>query len=311
MLRHQQPGRRQERRRGSLCTYQARQGRSQARSSKKNGRSGKRCGRAGTGMEGASAAWGIIVNYVAPVIGVVVANAMFSSPLAAVLRVRKSRALGELNPLPYPVIFCNCICWLVYAMLTNDWFLYFGNLPGMLLGIFFVMSTIRLAPDEVRTYMEIFQLVLLFEVFAVAGGLALGGASMDAIEFVWGLNCNIILLIYYGAPLSMIVKVVRTKSSSALHFPMVLANFVNGSMWFMYGLWGLNDYWLWGVNGMGAILAAFQLILLAAFPRRKEAVALDAAVPEPTAEESLTPLAAAGGSTNSLQSQESPPSVSV
>lgn len=33
--------------------------------------------------------------------------------------------------------------------------------------------------------MEIFQLVLLFEVFAVAGGLALGGASMDAIEFVW------------------------------------------------------------------------------------------------------------------------------
>eukprot|EP00873_Tetraselmis_striata_P026211 jgi/Tetstr1/446475/TSEL_034016.t1 len=207
MLRHQQPGRRQERRRGSLCTYQARQGRSQARSSKKNGRSGKRCGRAGTGMEGASAAWGIIVNYVAPVIGVVVANAMFSSPLAAVLRVRKSRALGELNPLPYPVIFCNCICWLVYAMLTNDWFLYFGNLPGMLLGIFFVMSTIRLAPDEVRTYMEIFQLVLLFEVFAVAGGLALGGASMDAIEFVWGLNCNIILLIYYGAPLSMIVKV--------------------------------------------------------------------------------------------------------
>lgn len=52
-----------------------------------------------------------------------------------------------------------------------------------------------------------------------------------------GLNCNIILLIYYGAPLSMIVKVVRTKSSSALHFPMVLANFVNGSMWFMYGLW--------------------------------------------------------------------------
>jgi len=53
-----------------------------------------RCGRAGTGMEGASAAWGIIVNYVAPVIGVVVANAMFSSPLAAVLRVRKSRALG-------------------------------------------------------------------------------------------------------------------------------------------------------------------------------------------------------------------------
>lgn len=61
-----------------------------------------------------------------------------------------SRPLQELNPLPYPVIFCNCICWLVYAMLTNDWFLYFGNLPGMLLGIFFVMSTIRLAPDEVR-----------------------------------------------------------------------------------------------------------------------------------------------------------------
>lgn len=238
-------------------------------------------------------AWEVVVNYVAPVVGVVVANVMFSSPLAAVLHVRRTQELGDLNPLPYPVIFVNCISWLVYALLTNDWFLYFGNLPGMLLGIFFVLTTVRLASPQVRRAMETLQLALLFEAAVIAGGLALGGATRNVIDFVWGLNCNIILLIYYGAPLSMIVKVFRTRSSSALHLPMVLANFVNGTMWFVYGLWGLKDYWLWGVNGLGAILAACQLALLLLFPRTKPLPSSDS--PTTAAQfDSLTPIAVAG-----------------
>ena len=91
----------------------------------------------------------ILTSYVAPALGMLLANTMFFSPLLAVLRVRRNENLGDLNPLPFPVILGNCCSWLVYSFLTHDWFLFFGNLPGILLGMFFVLSTTVYALPQV------------------------------------------------------------------------------------------------------------------------------------------------------------------
>ena len=46
----------------------------------------------------------VFFETVAPTIGFILATAMFSTPAKAVLAARKAGELGDLNPMPYPVV---------------------------------------------------------------------------------------------------------------------------------------------------------------------------------------------------------------
>ncbi len=45
-----------------------------------------------------------------------------------------------------------------------------------------------------------------------------------------------ILLIFYGAPLSVFAEVLRSRSSAALYLPFAVMNMINGMLWSAYGL---------------------------------------------------------------------------
>lgn len=55
------------------------------------------------------------------------------------MQVRRDRKLGDLNPLPFPVIMTNTLLWIAYAYHLGDWYLVFANTPGALLGVFFTL----------------------------------------------------------------------------------------------------------------------------------------------------------------------------
>ena len=57
----------------------------------------------------------------------------------------------SLNPLPYPVIFANCLGWTVYAMLKHDWFVYLGSVSGIAMGLLFITSTLPHTPSKAST----------------------------------------------------------------------------------------------------------------------------------------------------------------
>lgn len=43
----------------------------------------------------------------------------------------------------------NCAAWVFYALLLTDWYIYFGNLPGMLLGMFYVLTCYKFSKEAV------------------------------------------------------------------------------------------------------------------------------------------------------------------
>ena len=61
----------------------------------------------------------LVLKTLAPLCGLLVSIAMFSSPLPAVLKAQKDGALGELNLQPYPAQCGNCAAWLTYALLVK------------------------------------------------------------------------------------------------------------------------------------------------------------------------------------------------
>ena len=163
----------------------------------------------------------LITEWVAPIFGVLIANLMFSTPFRAVMKARKERTLGDLNPVPWAAITCNCMAWIGYSYFKRDWFVFLANQPGLLLGVFYTLSAVGIASKRTQDTIIAVLLLLSFVLptCAVVLTLPLHSTSEDKKSMVWGLLCNFILVVYYSAPLTTLVTVVRTKSASSLHWP--------------------------------------------------------------------------------------------
>lgn len=213
----------------------------------------------------------VFMSFVAPAMGTLMANAMFLAPLQAVRAAELRGVLAPLNTWPYPIIVANCLTWLAYSVVIRDWWLYWGNLPGAVLGLYFVLAVLPLAPPPVRRQL----VALTLGGFGLVGIVCVGVAGLitrdsDATQWVLGLKGNAILLAFYAAPLATIREVLLTRDASSIDPPVACANSLNGVCWCAYGL-ALGDWFLAAPNAIGASLGFVQLLLLVVFRRKPSA----------------------------------------
>ena len=85
-------------------------------------------------------------------------------------------------------------------------------------------------------------------------------------ELIIGCVVNLNLVFFYGAPLSTILTVLRTRSSLSIHIMTMATNTANGAFWTAYGL-AVLDPFIYVPNGLGAALGVVQIFLVLTFPR--------------------------------------------
>ena len=89
--------------------------------------------------------------------------------------------------------------------------------------------------------------------------------SADKWKGVIGAVVNTNQIFFYGAPLSTIYTVIKTRDSSSIHRRTMLLNTFNAVFWTAYGF-AVPDWVIWLPNGLGAILGFAQLALRLVFP---------------------------------------------
>ncbi|KAG9132488.1 hypothetical protein Leryth_008405 [Lithospermum erythrorhizon] len=87
-------------------------------------------------------------------------------------------------------------------------------------------------------------------------------------SMVVGIVCIVFGVIMYSSPLSIMKKVITTKSVEFMPFWLSVAAFSNGVCWTVYALLQFDLYILIS-NGLGAVSGAVQLILYACYYKRK------------------------------------------
>ena len=70
-----------------------------------------------------------------PVAGVFLSNALFCSPLLAVIDRIKAGSLGSLNPLPPTLTVLSTIAWLQYGLSIRNPYVVASNVPGLIAAI--------------------------------------------------------------------------------------------------------------------------------------------------------------------------------
>lgn len=92
--------------------------------------------------------------------------------------------------------------------------------------------------------------------------------SSDIMVTVIGYVVNIIQIFFYGAPLSRINEVLKTKKSDSIHIFSMITNIMNSGFWFAYGIAPqINDPFIYGPCGVGLVFGFVQIVLGVVFPR--------------------------------------------
>lgn len=93
----------------------------------------------------------LVIDYVCPALGTVTATMMWLVSLPFILMIRHiDRSLKELegtltiNPYPYLFMILNCLSWVVYSFFISDFFVFFSNVFGLLLGLFYTLSALTI-----------------------------------------------------------------------------------------------------------------------------------------------------------------------
>lgn len=90
----------------------------------------------------------ILMNYICPGAGVILANIVFSSPVKSLRKALRDGSLGNLNPTPWAFMTGNCLGWVAYSFLTSDMFILAANAPGVILSIWLNSGAAKLQYHE-------------------------------------------------------------------------------------------------------------------------------------------------------------------
>lgn len=211
---------------------------------------------------------GIVLDYVVPIIGTILTNFLFISPLPTVLRIDSTQILGELNPLPYPLMIFNCAGWIIYGLSFGSptvYYMFMANLSGLIGGIYYALVTYPLASRLVQVRMRFLFIVLPFFEISAAYFLAFAlRGNQDSMKTALGWVAISISVIFFASPLSTIFQVLRTKSGASIHIPLAITAGISTFLWTVYGI-ALADWFLIVPNGLATIFSTIQLVLVFIF----------------------------------------------
>lgn len=203
------------------------------------------------------------------IIGNVISFFLFLSPGPTFVKILKAKSVMEFKPDPYIATVLNCAVWVFYGMpiVHPDSLLVitingFGlALELLYVSIFFIYSDwAKRRKIIIALIIEaIFMAILIFVTLTFLHGTKDRSMLIGIVAIVF----NVIM---YTSPLTVMKKVISTKSVKYMPFYLSLANFVNGIVWAIYALLKFDPYILIP-NGLGTLSGLVQLILFAAFYR--------------------------------------------
>uniref|UniRef100_A0A7S2QTZ8 PAS domain-containing protein n=1 Tax=Norrisiella sphaerica TaxID=552664 RepID=A0A7S2QTZ8_9EUKA len=202
---------------------------------------------------------------ICPTVGALLATLLAFAPLPAIRKAKQLKTLTT-NPAPYPAMFANATNWVAYAFVIKDPFVFIGNLPGMVMGLYYTISAFDVSQNKDHRRLVrrlVYGYAVIFPMIAALLAIFIKNDQMT--QYVLANFSMAFLITFYAAPLLEAQTVIEQKNSSSLDAKLAWYSLANAGMWLIYGL-ALGDFCIWFPNILGAILALIQLGLKCYYP---------------------------------------------
>ncbi|XP_045828318.1 bidirectional sugar transporter N3-like [Trifolium pratense] len=209
------------------------------------------------------------------ILGNIISFMVYLAPLPTFYRIWKKKSAEGFQSLPYLVALFSSMLWLYYGLIkTNAALLITINSFGCVIEtIYIVIYTIyatrgaKILTLKLFMAMNVGSFVLIFLTthFAMQGFLRVQ---------VLGWICTSFAICVFASPLSIMAKVIRTKSVEFMPFNLSFFLTLSAIVWFTYGLF-LKDICIAIPNVVGFILGLLQMLLYAIYNKAKKGVSIE------------------------------------
>uniref|UniRef100_A0A8C4TYJ7 Sugar transporter SWEET1 n=1 Tax=Falco tinnunculus TaxID=100819 RepID=A0A8C4TYJ7_FALTI len=174
-----------------------------------------------------------------------------------------TKSVENIQFLPFLTTDVNNLSWLGYGCLKQDWTLITVNAIGAALQTLYMLAYLYYSPSKRPVLLR--SLLLLAVLAAGYGYFTLLIADTQTRLVRLGLFCSVFTISMYLSPLADLAKIVRSKSTRCLSFPLTVTTFLASTSWTLYGL-QLHDPYITVPNVPGIVTSVVRFWLFWRYP---------------------------------------------
>ncbi|XP_032060457.1 sugar transporter SWEET1 [Aythya fuligula] len=183
---------------------------------------------------------------------------MFGSGLSDLRWMITAKSVDNIQLLPFLATDANNLGWLGYGCLKLDRTLIIVNGIGATLQSLYILVYFYYSPTKRQVLLKVLMVLALLA--AAYGYFTCYVTDEDTRRSHLGLFCSTFTIVMYASPLADLNKVIRSRSTRCLSFPLTVTTFLASSSWTLYGLW-LEDLYIMVPNVPGIVTSVVRLWL--------------------------------------------------
>ncbi|KAK1272304.1 Bidirectional sugar transporter SWEET14 [Acorus gramineus] len=168
---------------------------------------------------------------------------VYLSPLPTFYRIHRKKSTEGFQSIPYVIALFSAMLWIYYAIFKpHSGLLISINSFGCFIETFYICSFIAYAPKRAKIYTA---KILVYLNVGAFGSIVLftflifqGSTRIQIIGWI----CVGFSMSVFAAPLTIIMKVIRTRSVEYMPFWLSFSLTVSAVIWFLYGLFTKDRY---------------------------------------------------------------------
>ncbi|XP_017780012.1 PREDICTED: sugar transporter SWEET1 [Nicrophorus vespilloides] len=176
---------------------------------------------------------------------------------------------GDISAFPFISGCLSTSLWLRYGFIIQERSIILVNTIGATLFFAYVLTFYFYSIKKwavVRQFL-LCMLILIAILFYSSTGNESDEKELEAVRSHIGTLCCIMTIIFFAAPFSTLMHVIKVKSSESMPFPLILTSFLVSCQWYAYGLI-IKDQFVQIPNFLGSVLSAIQLSLFCLYPTK-------------------------------------------
>jgi solute carrier family 50 protein (sugar transporter) len=190
----------------------------------------------------------------------------YFSPVPTVREFSKQGTTARLPLLPYSMMVISNTFWVGYGIVSGNPSIWVPSLVGVFNGTLYTAVFMRHCPDAADWLPSTKRM----HVLGIGGVWLFMGTALTCFDHstvlpVIGIAANLLAVVQFGAPLSLMKNVLKTKNTASLPFTFALMTVVSCSAWCFYGYVFIDDPYVYLPYGTAAGLGLVQFVLFARY----------------------------------------------
>jgi len=210
------------------------------------------------------------MNEIYPIIGVILTNLLGANIIYTYYENRIVEK-QEYNEYLFYILFFNSLCWLLYAIITIDIYIFLSVILSLIGSFGFILNLYNKINKKKLIYIE--TICTLYFIYFMTIIYFLNFTNYN-VRMIIGIVAMLTSITTNISPLLVIKEVIQENSNELIYLPQALIGTLNLSCWLIYAIM-INDNYQLITNAVGLSMCILQVVVYGYYHKRNKVLPSD------------------------------------